>query len=64
MMSIPVDRENCWQKENDFETLVRANEIVKDENRLKGAKEFAEEHKKNLNDVLSQDYFKKIGFKK
>ncbi len=59
-----TDRENEWQKESDFETLVRASQIVQDESRLKGAKEFAEKQKKALNNVLSDDFFKKIGIKK
>ena len=59
-----TDRENEWQKESDFETLMRASEIVEDEKRLQGAKDFAAEQKKRLDDVISKDFLKKIGFKK
>jgi len=59
-----TDREKEWQKESDFETLMRASVIVADEDRVKGAKEFAAKQKQKLNDVLSSDFLKKIGFKK
>lgn len=59
-----TDREKEWQKESDFETLMRASEIVADKERLQGAKDFAKEQKQKLDDVLSDDFLKKIGFKK
>lgn len=59
-----TDREEEWQKESDFETLMRASEIVVDKDRLQGAKDFAALQKKKLDDVLSADFLKKIGFKK
>lgn len=58
------DREKEWQKESDFETLMRASAIVADKERLQGAKDFAETQKQKLDDVLSSDFLKKIGFKK
>lgn len=60
----PSERENEWQKESDFETLIRASQIVADEKRLQGAKDFAAGQKKKLDDVISSDFLKKIGFKK
>lgn len=59
-----TDREKEWQKESDFETLMRASVIVADKDRLQGAKDFAKEQKQKLDDVLSNDFLKKIGFKK
>lgn len=59
-----TDREEEWQKESDFETLMRASEIAVDKDRLQGAKDFATQQKKKLDDVLSADFLKKIGFKK
>lgn len=56
------EREKQWQKESDFETLIRASQIIKDEERLKGAKEFAKQQKKSLDEILDSDYFRKIGF--
>jgi hypothetical protein len=61
---VETDREKEWQKERDFETLMRASVIVADKERLQGAKDFASEQKKKLDDVLSDDFLKKIGFKK
>ena len=61
---LETDREKEWQKESDFETLMCASKIVADEKRLQGAKDFAAEQKKKLDDVLSDDFLKKIGFKK
>lgn len=59
-----TDREKEWQKESDFDTLMRASVIVADKDRLQGAKDFAASQKKKLDDVLSSDFLKKIGFKK
>ena len=59
-----TDREKEWQRESDFETLMRASVIVADKERLQGAKDFAKEQKQKLDDVLSNDFLKKIGFKK
>ena len=59
-----TDREKEWQKESDFETLMRASVIVADKDRLQGAKDFAAEQKQKLDDVLTSDFLKKIGFKK
>lgn len=59
-----TDREKEWQKESDFEALMRASTIVADKDRLQGAKDFATAQKKKLDDVLSADFLKKIGFKK
>lgn len=59
-----TDRENEWQKEYDFETLVKASVIINDEKRLQGARDFAEQQKKALDEVLDKDFLKKIGLKK
>lgn len=59
-----TDREKEWQRESDFETLMRASVIVADKERLQGAKDFAKAQKQKLDDVLSNDFLKKIGFKK
>ena len=64
MLVETTDREKEWQRENDFETLMRASVIVADKERLQGAKDFAKEQKQRLDDVLSNDFLKKIGFKK
>ncbi len=59
-----TDREKEYQQECDFNTLIRAAEIVDSKERFEGAKEYAQRQKKNLDAILSKDYLKKIGVAK
>lgn len=50
-----------WEISRDFETLIKAGEIVKDEKRLKKVQEFAKKQKEAINKVLDTEYLKSIG---
>lgn len=55
-----TSRDN-WEIEDDFRSLQRAAEIVKDEKRLKEVREFVKKQKESLDEILDDKYLKKIG---
>lgn len=52
-----------WEIREDFRTLSRAREILKDQKRLDDVIEFAKEQKEALDDLTDDEFYKKIGLK-
>lgn len=57
------ENEKFYRAESDFDTLVRAGEVLEDKERLEAVQEHAKKAKESFNKVLSKDYLKKIGIK-
>jgi len=53
--------EDHWQIESDYRTLAEAQDILKDEGRLKKVQEFAKKQKESIEEISEGDFFKKIG---
>ena len=56
-----VDGGRQWEIEEDFKTITRAIEIVKDEKKMKEVREFVKRQKETLDNMLDDKYLKKIG---
>jgi hypothetical protein len=55
-----VPQRDEWEIKCDLETLIKAREIMLDEERLKSVKAAIEEQKKALNDLTDDEFLKKI----
>lgn len=57
------DKRSDWEIQSDCETLMRAMEIVEDEERLEAAQEYFKKQKERLEELSKSDFMKKIGFR-
>lgn len=58
-----VSKRDEWDIRNDCDTLMRAKEIVEDEDRLKEAQEYFTKQKETLEELSKSEFLKKIGFR-
>lgn len=58
-----VPKRDEWEIRNDCDTLMRAKDIVEDEERLKEAQEYFTKQKETLEELSKSDFLKKIGFR-
>lgn len=58
-----VKERDTWEIQSDCETLMRAKEIVEDEERLKAAQEYFTKQKETLEELSKSEFLKKIGFR-
>ncbi|MDD2267477.1 hypothetical protein [Sulfuricurvum sp.] len=64
MLSVKtVPQRDEWEIRNDCDTLMRAKEIIEDEERLKAAQEYFTKQKETLEELSKSDFLKKIGFR-
>lgn len=63
MIGVEIKERDKWEIQSDCETLMRAKEIVEDEERLKAAQEYFTKQKETLEELSKSDFLKKIGFR-
>lgn len=64
MLAVKMENQRDeWQIQSDCETLMRAMEIVEDEERLEAAQEYFKKQKERLEELSKSDFMKKIGFR-
>lgn len=58
-----AEKRDEWEIRNDCDTLMRAKEIVEDEERLAAAQEYFTKQKETLEELSKSEFLKKIGFR-